>query len=1624
MMERISVLGRPSIIVGSDLLSGYIAKDIRNAAPAASKFVIITDKIVKKLYLHHLLKTFSDAAIPPEHILQYEVPVGEHSKSRDQKAMIEDYMLERSCNRDTCIVALGGGVVGDLSGFVAATYMRGIPFIQIPTTLLAMVDSSIGGKTGINTMYAKNQLGSFHQPVRIYMDLTVLRSLPTRQMSNGMAEIIKTFAIADEENFHYLEEHNDQVFACEPEALLRIVASCARIKARYVTEDETEQGVRSLLNFGHTIGHAIESICMDFMLHGECVAIGMVKEAEIARAMGHLAPSCVQRLASCIKLYGLPLVIPPEAEIQKMMDKMKLDKKNAGGKKKCVLLSRIGDVVEPRASIVSDAQLQMALSKMVQVVPGAPINGQIRVPGSKSLSNRVLLLAALAEGECRVSGLLHSDDTQVCLKALKQLEAATFTYEKSSLPGDKEDILLVAGRGQPGQPAHVRQPKEPIYLGNAGTATRFLASVCALVSEDEASGRSQNATVPSVVLTGDKRMCERPIKDLVDALRKHQNSRIDYLGGEGCPPLRIYGTGLPGGDVQLAANISSQFVSSILISGPYATKPITLHLDTSKEVVSQPYIDMTISMMKGFGIEVEVSEDKHTYKIPTGVYRNPPHYAVECDASSSTYPLAMAAITGGKVTALHVGSNSVQGDAAFCYVLEKMGCKVQQDSQHTTVEGPEGGLLRGVDVDMNHLTDAFMGIAVLAAVAKGTTRITGIANQRVKECNRIAVMVEQLSKLGVVSRELDDGIEVEGSDPSTLHGAHIECYNDHRISMSFAVLGCKVPGIIITDKECTQKTYPEFWDDFVSILGGTLKVADEDTQTPSASSERKLGGMTPPVPVPASEGTHKKDRHHMLVIIGMRGAGKTTQGRAAAHHLGYDFVDVDEIIESRLGSLLPQADSGSQGASLPLIKRFVEEKGWEAFRVQELEAFQHILSRYNNTSSSKGVVISCGGGIIQTEPARLLLKDLINKGTPVVHLQRNIEDISAFLLGKDKDRPAFSEHPRDIYATRLPWYIESSSHDHVMHGGHQMAGEGKMEGWNDAGKEWLGFVDKILKQRAPTNQQGRPKIFATPGDNTFFLSLTFPDYKDLSSDLLEEISAGIHVLEFRADLLSDANPANVARQLGLLHQANLHSLPVIYTVRTRAQGGNFLCSVPPGPEDDERILAMVRAGIRAGCEIIDVESGWSSRVHEEIMRLKSTYGFGVIGSCHVYTESTWSSDERILDIFKGCCFDDEVDIVKVVLQAFKAEHASRFHQISITKAKQFFRGPIIAVCTGDIGRLSRVLNRTLTPVTHPRLPFKAAPGQMSAREINMVRAQLGLIPPKNYFLFGNPIAQSRSPVMHNTGFREVGLPHTYQLFPTEDATQMKEVLALDTTGGASVTIPNKETVLPLLGHLSSHARCIGAVNTVARRGPTLTGDNTDWLAVRALTEARLRRRSPGHVPPDASGLTCLVIGAGGTARAVCYALGHIRTSHHVNIFLHNRTYDKAVKVAKDIYEQANISVHILDGGLSLPHPQMNPPDIVVSTVPLQAQEDVIREIGQWAWSKSPIALDLVYKPRRTPFLEAARKTRDASADGSYDVEGIDILLEQGFEQFKIWTGTPVAPMKTMREAVMRTLDDK
>lgn len=312
------------------------------------KMAVVTNPTVKKLYGKQLIDSMKAAGFL---VMSIEVPDGEQYKNLDWANSIYTALLTNSFDRKSPLVALGGGVIGDLTGFAAATFMRGVPFVQVPTTLLAMVDSSVGGKTGVNHAMGKNMIGAFYQPRKVVMDLAVLKSLPREEFLSGMAEVIKYGVIRDASFFEYLEENRDRILQMDSEALIHIVRRSCEIKAEVVSRDEREGGLRAILNFGHTVGHAVETAENYTMRHGEAVALGMVYASRLAHKTGLCGSSVPERIEQLVRSYGLPAdlsVLKRRPGVTELLDTMQVDKKAEGGKVKFVLPNRIGNVVVSR----------------------------------------------------------------------------------------------------------------------------------------------------------------------------------------------------------------------------------------------------------------------------------------------------------------------------------------------------------------------------------------------------------------------------------------------------------------------------------------------------------------------------------------------------------------------------------------------------------------------------------------------------------------------------------------------------------------------------------------------------------------------------------------------------------------------------------------------------------------------------------------------------------------------------------------------------------------------------------------------------------------------------------------------------------------------------------------------------------------------------------------------------------------------------------------------------------------------------------------------------------------------------------------------------------------------------
>lgn len=419
-----------------------------------------------------------------------------------------------------------------------------------------------------------------------------------------------------------------------------------------------------------------------------------------------------------------------------------------------------------------------------------PVSGTVRPPGSKSITNRALILAALARGTSELTGALDSDDTRVMVDSLTRLGISVDHRREAS----EISVTGCAGQLPPGN--------AELWLQNSGTSIRFLTALCTLGSG-------------TLRLDGISRMRERPIEDLVVALNA-LGANVCCELNNGCPPVLVQAAGLPGGRAEVEGSISSQYLSALLMTAPAAAGPVVL--DVAGELVSKPYVEMTLSVMRSFGIPCDTG-NLQRFAFEPSVWPGC-RYDIEPDASAASYFLAAAAITGGTITIPGLSRNALQGDVEFATALEQMGCQVVWTENSVTLTGPaaRNEPLRGIDIDMNAISDTAQTLASVAVFAEGPTRIRNVEHMRHKETDRISAVVTELKRAGIAAQEHPDGMTIV---PGPVQPAEISTYDDHRMAMSFALLGLKADGIRIADPGCTAKTYPRFFADLEALCGAS-----------------------------------------------------------------------------------------------------------------------------------------------------------------------------------------------------------------------------------------------------------------------------------------------------------------------------------------------------------------------------------------------------------------------------------------------------------------------------------------------------------------------------------------------------------------------------------------------------------------------------------------------------------------------------------------------------------------------------------------------------------------------------------------------------------------------------------
>jgi 3-phosphoshikimate 1-carboxyvinyltransferase len=387
------------------------------------------------------------------------------------------------------------------------------------------------------------------------------------------------------------------------------------------------------------------------------------------------------------------------------------------------------------------------------------------------------LIAALANGKTKISNALFSDDTKYFANALKIL-GFNVQLDESNLE------MTVTGLG-----GKIPVDKAELFIGNAGTAVRFLSAFLTLGNGE-------------YILDGEPRMRERPIGDLVDSLNQ-LGAKLE--ANNNCPPVEVFANGLPGGKTRIIGDISSQFLSALLMVAPYAQNEIEITLST--ELNSKPYVDMTIAIMKDFGVEIE-RDSYSSFTIHPSTYVPSANYQIESDASAASYFFAAPAICGGTVRVENISRKSMQGDIAFLDVLQQMGCEVTEGKSYIEVKDADS--LQGIDVDMRDIPDTAQTLAAISPFASSQTRIRGIASARLKETDRVSATCNELKGLGVQVDEHQDGMTIYPCQ--TFQPSIVQTYNDHRMAMAFSLIGLRCDGVTIENPACVSKTFPNYFN--------------------------------------------------------------------------------------------------------------------------------------------------------------------------------------------------------------------------------------------------------------------------------------------------------------------------------------------------------------------------------------------------------------------------------------------------------------------------------------------------------------------------------------------------------------------------------------------------------------------------------------------------------------------------------------------------------------------------------------------------------------------------------------------------------------------------------------------
>lgn len=701
------------------------------------------------------------------------IPAGEAQKSLLRIEQLIEELIEKGADRHSFILGVGGGVICDIAGFVASVYMRGIPFGFAPTTLLAQVDASIGGKNGVNTASYKNMIGVFNQPQFILTDANFLSTLPEAIYIDGLAEVIKHACISDKAYFEYIETHTSAILSREPSVVDELVLKSVQIKAAVVEQDPHEKGLRKTLNFGHTFGHAIEK---SFGLsHGQAVSLGIVAANNIAVNLGLLSATEAARISNCLAAVGLPVDISAY-DFAALSDLVAKDKKKKGASIDFILLNALGEAIIKSLPVTDLADLVTEVAATQTIPAGGAYSGTLLAPASKSYLQRAIAIAALSPETVTITGYTPSKDADAAMSIATALGAEVILNNET-----------ISVRG-------IKTTNTPVVLhcGESGLSTRMFSAIAALYNRE-------------ITLTGEGSLLKRPLTMVQDALTQ-LGKNVELHNG--FLPLQMSGT-LQAGELDIDGSESSQLLTGLLIALPLLQGDSTINV---RQLKSIPYIQMTLDILEAFGIHIE-HENYQVFHIKGGQLPRATHYQVEGDWSGAAFHLVGAAISG-HLTMQGLNLNSSQADRAILDALKSCGAQVESHGNDLYIKKQD---LKAFTFDATHCPDLFPPLAALAACCEGTSHIIGTSRLLNKESNRALTIQSELGKLGITVELSDNTMHITGGQ---VQGAHVNSHHDHRIAMMCAILSLVAHNTIhIHHPEAIEKSYPQFYEHFFKRKG-------------------------------------------------------------------------------------------------------------------------------------------------------------------------------------------------------------------------------------------------------------------------------------------------------------------------------------------------------------------------------------------------------------------------------------------------------------------------------------------------------------------------------------------------------------------------------------------------------------------------------------------------------------------------------------------------------------------------------------------------------------------------------------------------------------------------------------